>query len=448
MFVLVISLFMVHLTITSSTDLHLACKAGDLAKVKALVEDGADVNELDDKGNPAIASAFFWKDITQYLIDKGADPNLGKYPALISAANNYSLDVMKILLKAGADPNKMGETDNSDALERMRKAGVPESVIKNIPKQIIKLNILHNVINQTNSLDALKLLVEAGADLKAAKGADGTNLIFSLIAFGKLPQERIDIWKQGMPIMENDYGLKLPDWMKNMTLEMNADPVTILDYLVEQGLDIHQVQPEAETSTLMAAIGLQKPYLAKALIRHGVDVNKPNSLNKYPISQAAELGDTELLKIMIDKGVDVNIESFEYDKMTKQFAKGFTPLTMAAMKNQTAAVDFLLKNGADPSNAVYGTQVNLKTNCFYEIENKTAIFFAIENNNKDMVDKLLANYEDWSNPMVIKERERELKIGPLVITSCLDDYDGYSPSKYAEALELEDLQEYLESKEL
>lgn len=99
-----------------------ACKQGDLAGVKSALNAGADVNAPDANGNPAIAAAFFWPDITKLLIEKGADVNAGSYPALVSAANNYSVDVMQILLDAGADPNKGGNIDPGAGLRAMLAA--------------------------------------------------------------------------------------------------------------------------------------------------------------------------------------------------------------------------------------------------------------------------------------------------------------------------------------
>jgi len=99
-------------------DLLKACKQGDLEGVKSAIAAGANVNKLDN-GNAPIASAFFWPEITKYLIEKGADPNAGDYPALIQACNNYSYDVAKILLDAGADPNKVGVTDPANTFRTL-----------------------------------------------------------------------------------------------------------------------------------------------------------------------------------------------------------------------------------------------------------------------------------------------------------------------------------------
>ena len=48
-------------------DLVAACKIGDVAKATAAINAGADVNHLFEGGNPAIANAFFWPEVTKLL---------------------------------------------------------------------------------------------------------------------------------------------------------------------------------------------------------------------------------------------------------------------------------------------------------------------------------------------------------------------------------------------
>src|SRR5689334_22702976 len=117
-------LFVSSLTFTlsaqSNDDLIAASFKGDLDGVRKAVEGGADVNFKNDKGQTAISVCYMHPGVTEYLISKGADVNRSDSPALVSAARMYALDVMKLLIKAGADPNKPAVV-NVDVAAPVRK---------------------------------------------------------------------------------------------------------------------------------------------------------------------------------------------------------------------------------------------------------------------------------------------------------------------------------------
>ena len=110
--------------------MHLAARQGEIESVKALMEAGAEVNQL-GAGDPVtpllIATMNGHFDLAKYLLDKGANPNLtqsnGAAPlyaalnvqwaakALYPQPRAYEqqrtsyLDLMQVLLEKGADPN-------------------------------------------------------------------------------------------------------------------------------------------------------------------------------------------------------------------------------------------------------------------------------------------------------------------------------------------------------
>jgi len=102
---------------------------GKVAKVKELIEGGADVNALSEANQTALHFACRDKDkienvvdFVNFLIDKGADVNaktVSGLTPLIGAANG-GLDLVKILVDSGADVNHeddYGESPMKSALE-------------------------------------------------------------------------------------------------------------------------------------------------------------------------------------------------------------------------------------------------------------------------------------------------------------------------------------------
>jgi uncharacterized protein len=85
-----------------------ATNAGDLNRVCALLDAGADVNALDEHGQTALMNAAYRGDaeLAQLLIGRGANLNLtAKYrlTALMLAVINNHAEVVRVLVTAGAD---------------------------------------------------------------------------------------------------------------------------------------------------------------------------------------------------------------------------------------------------------------------------------------------------------------------------------------------------------
>ncbi len=164
------------------TALHYAAREGLIATVRALVESEADVNKTNpvDKSSPLVISIINGHyDVAKYLVNHGANPNLATVDGLAALyatvesrwapvawtpnaftsasgvtqqETNY-LDLMKVLLEHGADPNaKINKTlwfDPPHHNESWAKAGGTTPFWR---------------AAQANDLDAMKLLVSHGAD--------------------------------------------------------------------------------------------------------------------------------------------------------------------------------------------------------------------------------------------------------------------------------------------
>jgi ankyrin repeat protein len=90
--------------------LHDAAKEGDVARTKQLLDQGADINEPDGSGEPAllIASLAGHADVVALLLERGSNieiRNKGGLTALHAAAYGGHLDVVELLIVDGADVN-------------------------------------------------------------------------------------------------------------------------------------------------------------------------------------------------------------------------------------------------------------------------------------------------------------------------------------------------------
>ncbi|TIL79815.1 MAG: c-type cytochrome [Mesorhizobium sp.] len=146
---LLLPLVLLHLPIaTHAAAIHDAATKGDVAAITAALDAGAGVDESDGKATPlylAVKSGHFAA--AKLLMDRGADVNAAPTPllgpALMPALAKRRIDLIKLLLDGGANPNSKRSRENA----------------------------IHIAVN-LGCLDCVRALVEAGADVNA-KTKDG-----------------------------------------------------------------------------------------------------------------------------------------------------------------------------------------------------------------------------------------------------------------------------------
>jgi ankyrin repeat protein len=85
-----------------------ACFEGDLDEVRRLLDSGADPNSTDEHGSGTLMT--FQPAMVEYLLSRGADPNVqtneNGSSVLAGLAYMNALECVRLLLRAGADPNR------------------------------------------------------------------------------------------------------------------------------------------------------------------------------------------------------------------------------------------------------------------------------------------------------------------------------------------------------
>jgi ankyrin repeat protein len=283
-------------------DICTACHIGDENQVRALLaQDPTQANRLSDYagyypccGAPLRnAAAAGHLEIVKLLLKHGANPNLceeGIAPqghALYSAVANKHYEIAKLLLEQGAYPNPEVES-SADALSR---------AISNSDDQMI------NLLCSYGAARAVHLLAYYG-DVRTAAA------MF-----------------QADPALADD-----PEALANAAGEGQEAFVRLL----------LRYQPDLPRHLQFPAwsVGAKTRELNELLFEHGMNPSQPDWLLITPLHQFARTGNLESARLFLDRGADLHARDEDICS---------TPLAWAAKYGQLEMVELLLDRGAQPN---------------------------------------------------------------------------------------------------
>ena len=190
------------------SDLHLAVEHDFPAWIKDLVQKGADVNELNSRGDTPLMVAIQHRKLkcAQELIICGADVNALSsihYTALHYAAHQDSTECLEFLIQAGADVN-FG--DHVTPLLTAAWYGRDKNVLTlikagadvNIPRRVTCHTALSEAFREGN-FECVKILIKAGADVNRTTDACATDL-YSNISTEKYSYLCAAAWRDNIEI--------------------------------------------------------------------------------------------------------------------------------------------------------------------------------------------------------------------------------------------------------
>jgi ankyrin repeat protein len=173
------------------TALMLAARDGDMESVTLLLAAGANINDCSPVGDTPLmlAARNDRTPVALLLLDKGADPNVEEagHTTLHLAVARKNHELIQSLLAHGASPNVRLTKGEPDPDGNRRFNQLPEYLLGATP---------YLLATALNEMDVMKLLVKAGAD-PLVPMADGTTPImasmgifpgvFTFIPFEKVP---------------------------------------------------------------------------------------------------------------------------------------------------------------------------------------------------------------------------------------------------------------------
>ena len=301
--------------ITAKTALMEAVRNGDDARVKTLLDRGADPNVADAEGTPVLMNAVVYADVqcVQLLLERGADPN-GKNAmgatALLWAAGDP--DKALPLIAAGADVNVRSALGRSALLAAAAQNGTAPVVKVLLSKKadLSAKDSLHSMPNVPTGGGGASALIEA------AKARDGEVLRMLL--------------KTGMDVNARDAngGTALSE----AAIFGNTENIQAL---LAAGADVQATVSSGQYAPLTLAVFRNDPRIVRMFLNAGSNVNAKDSSGSSPLMWAAysERGNPEIVEMLVKAGADINSRNKNGETaLTWAKRNGDTPLTQALKK--------------------------------------------------------------------------------------------------------------------
>jgi uncharacterized protein len=371
-----------------------AARTGDWNAVRSLVAaNKATVNMPDIDGTRALHWAIRAgeADIVELLLKAGADATakdrLDVTPLFLAAMNGDGV-IMRKLLNAGANANQVEKTGESILMVAVR-TGSTDAV-----RALLEHKANANYAEPQLQLTPLMLAAEGGytemvADL-IKSGAD----IQVRTRTGATPARRLPCVAQsgcgshGDGIVRGgwpDKGIRAPT-PGNMSPLMYAAREGKIDaarLLLDAGANVNEVDKN-DISPLFMAISNNHPDMARFLIEKGANINAKDWYGRTPLFAAVEMRNADmdyrtfellqtpedrkamldLIKMLLDKGVDPNIQVTEVPPLRSWMYllggslawvdfTGQTPFLLASLSGDVSTMRLLLEYKADPKIATY-----------------------------------------------------------------------------------------------
>ncbi|CAH0549325.1 unnamed protein product [Brassicogethes aeneus] len=304
----------------------------------------------------------------------------------LSCINNFS-GVVEQLLNLGANPNLLSNENRQSPLHYAVKYNAMECILKFIEhnKDSSKISANFNArdingdtpislsLNEGNN-ELVPLLIQGGADVNVRNGKD-----FSLLHQAVLKE----------------------------------DSKTAL-FLLENGVDINAITTDGETP-LQLAIHCRLPEVVDALCKKGVDMSAPDRLGNCALWSALDSDLEEIASILVRHGADPDCWGSGPDGCRQ------TLLHRAIDENKETAAIFLIHSGCDLDsprmggpNGEGGDEAKDKASPLHlccqwgletvvrtlvehraninsrDVDNKTPLHFAIENQHDQIINLLLS----------------------------------------------------------
>lgn len=409
------------------TPLDLACITSNTEIVKKLIEAGAEVNAMGllEMTPLDLAAQSDHVDIVKVLIEKGSVVNENggsnnKSTALSLAVKNNHIEIVKALLSAGADVN----TNNGEPI-RLAISLDYNNVTNTLLKQKnIRIDLplpdnrtfLH-IAAQNGNLRIVEALISKGVDINAIDDTKVTSLfIAATLGHDAIVQVLIS---NGAKINSQS-----SDGITPLQIAASFGYTNVVKTLLDNKANV-TIRDNKNRIAVELAISRGHLKVVETMMEHEqFDIHAKSKDDFTLLHIAAQNGDLDIIKILVNNGADVHARN----------RQGSKPIHIAAREDHAVVVEYFLASGFnihDEGAALnsllhYAVSTGMIKSAKYLIEQNAdvnklnvnmsrPIHLAAEHGSKDCVMLLLQNGATYNCSDKLKRKPWELSSNQDII---------------------------------
>jgi len=370
----------------------------NIVAVRKLVEDYCNINAKDPTGRTALIGAAYQghTEVVEYLLQQGANPNLQDNKgqtalmAAMAAAHQGHIKIVDSLLQKGADPNLISANGITTLMLAAQEGHtkVVESLLQRGADSNLKTDkglTALMLAAQEGHTDVVEYLLQQGANPNLQDNKGATAL---MIAAEKGHTEAVEALLQ----KGADPNLIRPNGITALMIASEKGHTKVVYSLLQRGADSN-LKTDIGLTALMIAAQEGHTKVVDSLLQRGADPNLKTDIGLTALMLAAQEGHTDVVESLLQNGASSNLKSY----------KGHTALGYAFFRKNEHIVKLLLKYGAtldsiseeDLSNSSEKIQGIIKNKKLADQVNGTPLIVeAATNQNIVAVRKLVEDYCD------------------------------------------------------